>query len=101
MTYDIYGQRFDTAGTRQGAMFRVNTFTEYQQLVPAVAVDGRGRFIVVWASSPLAGPSFIGAQRFDPEGQPLGSSTTNVEPPPARASAQMRPSISSTSSRQM
>ncbi len=37
----------------------------------------------------------------DDEAQPVGSSTRNVEPPPARASAQMRPSINSTSSRQM
>jgi hypothetical protein len=33
--------------------------------------------------------------------QAAGSSTTNVDPPPARASAQMRPPMRPTSSRQM
>jgi hypothetical protein len=46
----IYGQRFDRLMARQGAQFRVNTYTTGFQLTPAVAVDPAGGFVVAWMS---------------------------------------------------
>lgn len=45
----IFGQRFDSAGTRQGEQFQVNTLTLGDQTVPGVAKNGAG-FLVVWES---------------------------------------------------
>ena len=39
---DIYAQRYNAAGLRQGNEFRVNTFTASTQYAPKVAVDGDG-----------------------------------------------------------
>ena len=49
--YDgIFGQRFDSAGTRIGSEFQVNTYTPFDQRSPAVTVADDGRFVVVWES---------------------------------------------------
>jgi hypothetical protein len=60
-----FGQRFDSAGLRRGAEFRVNTYTTGQQGFPVVASDAVGNFVVAWNSQGRDGSSYgIGAQRF-------------------------------------
>ena len=65
----IYGQRFDAAGTKTGAEFRVNTFTTGGQYSPSVAMDSAGDFVVVWESIGQDGDgSGVFGQVFDSSG---------------------------------
>jgi hypothetical protein len=69
----IFGQRFTSAGARQGAEFLVNAFTSSNQSSPAVAMDDAGRFVVAFRS-PGDGAVFgIFARRFDTAGTALGT----------------------------
>ncbi len=60
-----------------GDQFQVNTYTTNGQYDPAVAVDGRGDFVVTWDDLNYSGNDMdgagIGAQRYDAHGSPLGS----------------------------
>ena len=47
---DIYLQKFNAADQKIGAEELVNTVTENNQEKPAVAMNGSGMFVVVWAS---------------------------------------------------
>ena len=47
----VQGQRFDAAGARLGAEFRVNTATTGNQVSPSIAVRDDGSFVVVWSVS--------------------------------------------------
>ncbi len=69
----VYGRRFDAAGVAQGAEFRANTYTTDAQGFPAVAINERGDFAVVWDSlgQPLGDVNVFG-QRFDKSGNRLG-----------------------------
>jgi hypothetical protein len=71
----IFGQRYDATGARQGAEFRVNTYTTLDQYRPVVAADPHGNFVVVWQSETQDGSGYYGifGQRFDAAGLPRGS----------------------------
>jgi hypothetical protein len=74
LNYGVFAQRYDAAGTPVGGEFRVNTYTTGYQYAPAVAVDARGRFVVVWHSSGQDGSNYgIFGQRYDAAGTALGS----------------------------
>jgi hypothetical protein len=61
----IFGQRFDSAGTKPDGEFQVNTYTTNYQNRPAVAAAGNGTFVVVWSSDYQDGDSFgVFGQRF-------------------------------------
>jgi nitrate reductase NapAB chaperone NapD len=67
----IFGQRYDSAGGRQGGEFRVNSYTSGSQLSPSVAADAGGDFVVVWMSGGQDGSSYgIFGQRYDSSGVP-------------------------------
>jgi hypothetical protein len=51
----IYGQRYASDGSAQGAEFLVDTYTTNDQWVPAVAAAGDRDFIVVWLSDGSSG----------------------------------------------
>jgi hypothetical protein len=75
-----------------GGEFRVNTYTTDQQSYAAVAVDGAGRFIVVWTSDARDGDNNgVFGQRYDAAGDPQGlefqvnTYTTSVQTLPAVA----------------
>ncbi len=69
----IYGQRFDAAGTRAGPEFRVNTYTNYGQFAPSVAMDPSGGFVVVWESVSQDGDgSGVFGRLYDRFGAPQG-----------------------------
>ena len=72
--FGIFGQRFDSAGARAGAEFRVNTYSPGDQLHPTVAMDAAGNFVVAWHGATLADASGgILAQRHDASGNRLGA----------------------------
>ena len=67
----IFGQRFSATGEPLGSEFQINTTTSGNQASPTVAMDAAGNFIVVW-QGPGLNDEDIFAQRFDPNGKPLG-----------------------------
>jgi hypothetical protein len=69
----IFGQRFASGGAPAGPEFRVNTYTQFSQDLPSVAVDSAGNFVVVWTSQFEDG-SYLGvfAQRYGSTGTPIG-----------------------------
>jgi hypothetical protein len=67
----IYGQRYNAAGNRAGAEFRVNTRMANDQYMPSVAALADGGFVVVWNSlNSVNGEVF--AQRFSAAAAPVG-----------------------------
>jgi hypothetical protein len=59
-------------GTPLGPEFRINTYTTGGQLVPDVAADPSGNFVVVWSSSQGGSFQDVFGQRFADSGAPLG-----------------------------
>jgi len=89
----IFGQRYDSAGSRLGSEFRVNSQTNFLQAEPAVTFDSAaGNFVVVWTSYQDPSPGIFG-QRYDGAGNKLGGEfrvntyTTAQQERPAVASA--------------
>ncbi len=85
----VFARRYDAAGEPVGGEFQVNTTTTGDQGYPAVAADGEGRFVVVWAGGEES-PGIFG-QRYDGAGDPLGGEfqidegSADVGPRPAVA----------------
>ncbi len=71
---DIHARRYGFDGTAIGGQFIVNTSIEGPQQNPQVAMNNRGRFIIVWDSKidPDINERDIFAQRYDSAGGPLG-----------------------------
>ena len=71
---NVYAQRFGASGSPVGAEYRVNTnMGSLQVVMPGVAMDGSGNFVVVWTESGLGfGPHVFG-QRYAGSGIPLGT----------------------------
>ena len=70
---DVYGQRFDSAGARRGAEFRINTYTPGPQQFPGVTAEPNGNFIVAWQSVDQDGSSGgVFGQRYDASGATRG-----------------------------
>jgi hypothetical protein len=88
----VFAQRFDAAGAPRGSEFRVNTFTVGRQLLPDVAVDPGGNFVVTWESYQGGDAFDVFAQRYDAAGAPRGPEfrvntfTTDSQSYPAVAS---------------
>jgi len=71
--FGIFGHRFDSTGAALGSEFTVNSSTLGAQLLPAVAADPTGAFVVVWASGGYEGSGGgIFGQRYDAQGSPDG-----------------------------
>jgi len=72
--YGVFGQRFNSAGSKVGSEFHVNSYTTGNQLVPAVAADGLGNFVVAWGSYGQDGSYYgVFGQRYNSAGTPVGS----------------------------
>ncbi|MDB6017738.1 MAG: hypothetical protein JWR19_2227 [Pedosphaera sp.] len=70
----VYGQFLHGDASLSGTEFRVNTTVLNQQMFPAVAADGVGRFLAVWSSyQGLANVLDLNAQRFVTFTQPLAA----------------------------
>ncbi|MFN8576528.1 MAG: hypothetical protein U0354_06700 [Candidatus Sericytochromatia bacterium] len=72
--YGVYAQRYNSLGIPQGSEFRVNSFTNNWQILPSIASDKNGNFVITWQSRSQDG-SFDGiyAQRYNNLGVPQGS----------------------------
>ncbi len=51
----IQGRSYASDGTPRGGEFQVNTYSTSRQLVPSIAMDAGGDFVVVWYSDGSAG----------------------------------------------
>jgi hypothetical protein len=74
--YDVFGQRFDSAGGTVGGEFQINTHTTATQARAAIAMKSDGAFVVVWESynQEGAGSNYgIFARRYDSSGAPQGN----------------------------
>jgi len=70
----IFGQRYDSAGSKLGSEFRVNSYTTNTQRYGSVASDASGNFVVVWESYRQNGSyQDIFGQRYDSGGGALGA----------------------------
>lgn len=70
----VFGQRFDSVGSRVGNEFQINSYTTTWLVSPAVAADGAGNFVVVWENYGRDGSlGGVFGQRFDSAGLPLES----------------------------
>ncbi len=50
-SYGVYGQLFDSLGSKNGGEFQVNTYTALGQSEGSVAALNSGNFIIAWSSS--------------------------------------------------
>jgi hypothetical protein len=70
----VFAQRFDAAGTKQGAEFLVNTGrTADDQTTPAVDMDDDGNFVVVWQSEFPSSRYDVFARRYNAAGATQGT----------------------------
>jgi hypothetical protein len=89
----IFGRRYDANGVALDLEFQVNAYTTSDQMLPAVATDASGNFVVVWMSYGQDGENYgIFGQRFSSAGVPQGGEfqvntyTSSYQGPPAVAS---------------
>jgi hypothetical protein len=67
---EIYGQRYDSAGSPVGEEFQVNSYTPTLHQRAAIAADATGNFTVVWQSDVQDGDLVgIFGQRYDAAGR--------------------------------
>ena len=72
--WGIFGQRFDSTGTKIGAEFPVNTTTANEQQDPAVAMSQEGAFVIVWQSFGQDGDGWgVYGRRYNALGTAQGS----------------------------
>jgi len=71
--YGVFGRRFNSVGAFLGAEFQINNFTNSDQVLPSVAMDGSGSFVVAWTSigQDRSGGGVF-ARRFGSTGTPKG-----------------------------
>jgi methionine-rich copper-binding protein CopC len=71
--FGVYGQRFDSNGNKVGSEFQVNTWTTDNQQVPSIASLSNGGFVVVWSGVGQSDSAGVYGQRFDSNGNKVGS----------------------------
>ena len=70
----IFAQRFSANGARAASEFQVNTYTNFFQLRPSVALDADGDFVIAWESYRGGSTGFdISARRFGSNGAPASA----------------------------
>jgi hypothetical protein len=69
---DLIGQRFSRTGAPLGGEFQVNTYTTGEQVLPKLAFNRKGDFVVVWMSYEGAADYEIKGQRFNATGARVG-----------------------------
>ena len=71
--YGIFGQRYASDGSAEGAEFQVNTFTTDGQRRPAITALSDGGFVAIWDSNGPDGDSFgVFGQRYAADGSKEG-----------------------------
>ncbi|KKM16898.1 hypothetical protein LCGC14_1681160, partial [marine sediment metagenome] len=70
----IYGQIFNTDGTKSGSEFQINTETFLSQSKPSIASLSNGKFVVTWESDSQDSDGYgIYGQLFNADGTKSGS----------------------------
>ena len=71
----VYAQRYNAAGTAQGAAFLVNTTTANDQVIPFVAMNASGTFVIAWEADGGQDGAGAGvyAQRYNAAGAAQGA----------------------------
>lgn len=79
---DVYARRYNAAGVAQGGAFRVNSVTEDYQSRPALAMDGKGDFVVVFDSWVMGDNSRSGlfGRWYNSSGVAQGASEFRISP---------------------
>lgn len=73
VSYDIYGQRFDSSGNAIGNLFLVNTHTADTQDIPKITALNNGGFVINWYSRGQDGFGLgTYAQRYNASASPVG-----------------------------
>jgi uncharacterized delta-60 repeat protein len=70
--FGIYAQRYAADGTPLGAEFQVNTLIS-PSIIPSVAMDAAGNFVVAWTGVDQFGQDRVYARRYAANGSPLGN----------------------------
>jgi hypothetical protein len=71
--WDVFAQRFNSAGQAQGGVFMVNSYTTGAQQYSSVAMDADGDFVITWQSFEQDGSGWgVYAQRYLPNGTAIG-----------------------------
>jgi hypothetical protein len=79
-SYGIFAQRYNATGVPQGSEFQVNTTTTYKQVIPSIAMDSDGDFVITWVNYyQYDHKSKIMAQRYNSAGVPQDTEF-NVNP---------------------
>jgi hypothetical protein len=74
ISWGIEGQRFSATGAKVGGEFQINQYTSGQQMVPKVAMDLAGDFVVTWESYGQDGSGYgIYARRYNAAGAAQGN----------------------------
>jgi hypothetical protein len=68
---EIVARRFDSSASPLGGEFLVNSSASGTQTLPRVAIDGNGRFMVVWQGRDGSGAGVFG-RVYGADGAPLG-----------------------------
>jgi tRNA A-37 threonylcarbamoyl transferase component Bud32 len=72
--YGIYGQMYNTDGSKYSSEFRVNTYTTNDQLYPSVAGLSDGKFVVAWTSDGQDGSNYgVYGQMYNADGSKYSS----------------------------
>ena len=67
--FAIFLQSFDSSGARQGTEIQINSTQQFSQVLPAVALNDAGRFVVAWQSFGQDGSGYgVFAKVMDPGG---------------------------------
>ena len=69
----IFAQRYDSDANEMGSEFQVNSYTLGPQKVSTVAMNDLGSFVIAWESQHDGSSTGIFAQRFDSNGEAVGS----------------------------
>ena len=73
-----FARRFARDGTPLGLEFQVNTFTQFNEVLPTAAMATDGSFVIAWQNGRFSGGTQdgdgygISAQRYDAGGVPVG-----------------------------
>lgn len=64
----VFGQRYLSSGSPDGAEFQVNSYTTDRQRWPSIATDASGRFVITWSSLGQDGDAYgIYGRQFAPD----------------------------------
>jgi Dockerin type I domain/Bacterial Ig domain len=74
-SHGVFAQQFNSSGTAQGSIFRVNTPQTDNQGAPSIAMDSAGNFVIAWLDGGTAQSAGVYAQRYNSSGVAQGGNT--------------------------